>query len=369
MYQKRENGDNDTYTDGWVTIDRTGNIYADQKKRQSQKLFIKYEQAGYTWWTNEFNVTVICPGSEKTPPDDILKLDTEAAQPLTVTFSQANDQRVFDKATIMKWFVLNEKACPITSVKMVNPGGNAFPAADRTLLGAKYDEPNTVLTLTHVYTVVQNSRIHIQATTEGGVKVDRIIVANFNVNATAAPAPVVTERPPERQPILPPPPPPPPPPPVVEIVEPELVPIAGATILIPEETALAQSDASEPEDVIVPWVPPPIPPKVVPPDAPPRQNVPVEVVTYDNEEQLFSRPEPSVRNMAMDKFGGMGMQMSADMDWPQEWKEKAEADKQQLEGEAAGTTNRRLRKLLPVKGVTFDYKQPLKNAPSEMHQN
>jgi len=54
--------------------------------------------------------------------------------------------------------------------------------------------------------------------------------------------------------------------------------------------------------------------------------MPIEVVAYENAEDLFIRTEPTLRTMTIDKKGELGMAFSNEMVWPDEWQSKFQSD-------------------------------------------
>jgi hypothetical protein len=64
--------------------------------------------------------------------------------------------------------------------------------------------------------------------------------------------------------------------------------------------------------------------------------VPVDIVAYENEEDLFIANAPTVRKITVGKKGEMTMAFSGDMVFPDEWNEKAASDTETLQLEAQG---------------------------------
>ena len=138
-----------------------------------------------------------------------------------------------------------------------------------------------------------------------------------------------------------------------------------------EETEDTSSSAAD-EDVVNPPPKPFIPPTMVVKNddgsIPPRKNMPVDVVEYEDEGDLFVAVEPTVRKMTVGKTGDMGINFSSGMVYPEEWIEKAASDAETLQKEAEGQS-RRLRKLRMAKGLKLNMHQAGKNYPKEIDPN
>jgi len=64
------------------------------------------------------------------------------------------------------------------------------------------------------------------------------------------------------------------------------------------------------------------------PRPPPRKNVPVAIVEYNNLADKFAKTEPTLRKTDMNKKGTVGMKFSEPMEFPEAWVSKFENDKQ-----------------------------------------
>jgi len=69
----------------------------------------------------------------------------------------------------------------------------------------------------------------------------------------------------------------------------------------------------------------------------PRKDQPVTLVDYDKAEDLFKKEEPTLRKMMVNKEGGLDINFSNDMAFPDEWSSKLESDTRTLQQEREGT--------------------------------
>jgi hypothetical protein len=148
--------------------------------------------------------------------------------------------------------------------------------------------------------------------------------------------------------------------PAVEESADELALAREATEEVVADSQSGVYDLEEDDDVQVQAPPPVIPPVVIPKNAPPRKNVPITVIAYEDPESMFLREEPSLRKMEFGKKGDMGMGFSGDMVYPDEWKQKFESDSATLAAEKNGTLKGR-RRLQAVDQIQFYLKKPNKN--------
>lgn len=99
---------------------------------------------------------------------------------------------------------------------------------------------------------------------------------------------------------------------------------------------------AEEVDVVIPPPKLVIPPMFVPKPLdgsipPPRQNLPIAVVAYEDPADMYIREEPTLRKMEIGKEGDLGINFSSDMVYPDEWSSKLQSDTDTIAMEANGT--------------------------------